>query len=203
MLIFISVYEGRVGQTLQGFLLFLAHDQCVVKAIHGCGWFTSDGLAHDLLVVEGRYALLVELLLGVVRLLMWAWTVFVHVELKGVALPDVLALPLSSHHEVLILLSLVLLVMDAGAATLLALLHGQVHQLGGLSLIIVKLSTDLVVSVLIICGAVRDSCQVAIRQFIVLLRRWPLPALLVLHLEFVVLHDVGDRHVARLLFVLH
>ena len=60
---------------------------------------------------------------------MRTWTVL-HSELKRVTLARVLALPLSSHHEVLVLL-LLLLVIDAGAAALLALVHRQVHELAG------------------------------------------------------------------------
>lgn len=91
----------------------------------------------------------------------------IHVDLESVALLNIRNLALSCHHEVLVLLEL--MVVDAGPATLLTLLHGRVHQLVGLSLIILRRDAHLVVSVLIGWISTDHLSQVAIWRFVGLL----------------------------------
>lgn len=131
---------------------------------------------------------------------MRTWAV-IHVEPESVALLNILTLSLSRHHEVLILLELV--VMDARSTTLLTLLHGRVHQLVGLRPIIIWCEVHLVVSVFILFMSADHLGQVAIWRFVVLLRGRPWSTLLLLHLQFVVLHYVSYRNMTRLLLVLH
>jgi len=75
-----------------------------------------------------------KLFLRVVGLLVRTWTGIDVVEPEGSSLVDVLVIFLSRIHEVLVLLAggelgRRRLLMDAGAAALLALLHGHVHHL--------------------------------------------------------------------------
>lgn len=75
-----------------------------------------------------------KLLFRVVGLLLRTWTVVDVVELECGSLVDILVIFLSGIHKVLVLLARGKLfrrrlMMDAGAAALLALLHRHVHHL--------------------------------------------------------------------------
>ena len=75
-----------------------------------------------------------KLFLRVVGLLVRTWTGIDVVEPEGSSLVDVLVIFLSRIHEVLVLLAggelgRRRLLMDAGAAALLAFLHSHVHHL--------------------------------------------------------------------------
>ena len=167
VLVVVCVHQGRLGDALQSLLLLLAHDQGVVKAVNWRGRLPCDRLAHDLLVVERRHALLMELFLGVICLLMWART---GPELERVALPNIFAEVLGGHQEVLSLLAVVL-VLDAGAAALLALLHCLVHQVAGrdwVNLFRALMVVSLAVDVLRIRRAAYPLGQVTIGLLVVL-----------------------------------
>ena len=132
------------------------------------------------------------------------------VHLEGLALLRALALALRGHHEVLILLK-VLPVVHAGAATLLAFLQSQVHHLVGFGHLIGSLAVLEKDFVVVWRRVLLEACIKSVRLVVlwllvvrlrVRLRGRPLPTLLLLHFEMVVLDDVRDGHVARLFLIL-
>ena len=129
------------------------------------------------------------------------------VHLEGPALLRALALALRGHHEILILLK-VLPVVHAGATALLAFLQSQIHQLvrfGDLIGSLVVLEEGLVVIwwLMLLEARIKSVRLVVLWLLIVRLRGRPLPTLLLLHFEMVVLDDVRNGHVTGLLFILN